>query len=203
MKIAREIAEQLVETLKNHSGIIPGIIPVNEMKFIGLLTSITIDSTSKKFYIEIPNDKYQPPYQQPGESTKRYHLLSIRRVLINKNAVYNVSLIKKIWGNLISKIRWSSNVFSRSLRLNPKIVEFLTENKSQFSLLVKFQTYDYNNKDEVLFVRSQPILALPNAKEDEIKTIEEWEKKNTFYEKSTPFLGYQKRISFEKYSAKV
>ena len=198
MMMTREIAEELVESLKNHSGIISMV----ETKFIELLTSLEIDRNSKKFYIDLPDDdKYQQLLED--EESRKYHFLSIRRILINKNAVHNVSLIKKIWGSLISKIRWSSNVFVRNIRLNKKIAKFLAENKSQFSLLAKLQTYDYRNKKEVLFTRSQPILAVPNAKEDEIKIIEGWEKKNTFYEEEIGFLSfrYPRRISFKKYSA--
>ena len=50
MKIVREIAERLVESLKNH----PGIIPINKIKFIELLTSVEIDPTSKKILHRTP-----------------------------------------------------------------------------------------------------------------------------------------------------
>ena len=196
MKIVREIAERLVESLKNH----PGIIPINKIKFIELLTSVEIDPTSKKFYIELPDDD---KYQQLLQESRKYYYLSIRRILINKNADYRVSVVKKIWGNLVAKKRWSSNVFSRSLRLNTKIAKFLAENKSQFSLLAKLQVYDYDNEDEMLFVESKPILVVLNAQEEEIKTITEWEKNNILYEKEIGFLffRYLKRISLKKYMA--
>lgn len=196
MKMTIEIARQLVESLKNH----PGIIPMDETKFIELLISVEIKPNSKKFYMELPyDDKYQQLFQ---EESRRYHFLSIRRILVNRNAGYNVSLVKKIWGNLTSKIRWSSDVFSRNLRLNTKIAKFLAESKSQFSLLAKLQTYDYNNKDEILFVQSKPILVVLNPGENEIQTISEWETKNTFYEKEICFFLIRclKRISFKKYS---
>ena len=45
-----------------------------------------------------------------------------------------------------------------------KIAKFLVENKSPFSLLAKLQVYNYDNKDEVLFVESKPILVVPGAR---------------------------------------
>ena len=157
MKMKREIAEQLVESLSNHTG----VIPVDKKKFIELLTSINIEPTSK-FYAELPDDDNK--YKQLLQESRKYHYLSIRRILINRNASYNVSLVKKIWGRLISKVSWSSNVFTRSLRLNTKIVEILTESKDDFSLLAKLEIYDYDN-NEALFVISKPILSVPKAKE--------------------------------------
>ena len=195
MNIRRKVAEQLVESLSNHTG----VIPVDKKKFIELLTSINIEPTSK-FYAELPDDDNK--YKQLLQESRKYHYLSIRRILINRNASYNVSLVKKIWGRLISKVSWSSNVFTRSLRLNTKIVEILTESKDDFSLLAKLEIYDYDN-NEALFVISKPILSVPKAKDNDIEIIKEWEEKNTFYEKETGFLffRYLKRISFKKYSA--
>src|SRR3989338_8637514 len=193
MKMKREIAEQLVESLSNHTG----VIPVDKKKFIELLNSINIEPTSK-FYAELPDDDNK--YKQLLQESRKYHYLSIRRILINRNASYNVSLVKKIWGRLISKVSWSSNVFTRSLRLNTKIVEILTESKDDFSLLAKLEIYDYDN-NEALFVISKPILSVPKAKDNDIEIIKEWEEKNTFYEEEIGFLffRYPRRISFKKY----
>ena len=198
MNIRRKVAEQLIESLSNHTG----VIPVDKKKFIELLTSINIEPTSK-FYAELPDDDNK--YKQLLQESRKYHYLSIRRILINRNANYNVSLVKKIWGRLISKVSWSSNVFifTRSLRLNTKIVEILTESKDDFSLLAKLETYDYDNNDEALFVISKPILSVSKAKQQDIEIIKKWEEKNTFYWKEIGFLffRYLKRISFKKYSA--
>ena len=195
MGMERKVAEQLVESLSNHYG----IIPVDKKNFIELLTSLNIRPTSK-FYVELLDvHKYKQLLQ---EGSRRYHYLSIRRVLINKNVGYGVSFVKKIWSSLVSRVIWSSNVFSRSLRLNPKIVKILTESESTFSLLAKLETYDYDNKDGVLYVASKPVLAVPNAKGKDIETMKEWEEKNTFYEKEVGFLffRYLKKISFKKYN---
>lgn len=195
MKIERKVAEQLVDSLSCHAG----IIPVDKIKFVELLTSIDIP-ISRKFYVDLSDDD---KCKQLLQETRRYHYLSIRRVLINKNVDYRVSLVKKIWGNILSKIwrAWPSNVFSRSLRLNAKIAKILAESKSPYSFLVKFETYDYSNLEEELFVRYKPILSVPDAKEDEIKIIAEWEEKNTFYEEEVCFLFFRplKRISLKRY----
>lgn len=198
MKIERKVAEQLVDSLSCHAG----IIPVDKIKFVELLTSIDIP-ISRKFYVDLSDDD---KCKQLLQETRRYHYLSIRRVLINKNVDYRVSLVKKIWGKIISKIgrAWPSNVFSRNLRLNAKIAKILAESKSPYSLLVKFETYDYDNQDEVMFVISKPILAVStNINQDDIEIITEWERANTKYEKEVGFspVKYLKRISFKKYIA--
>ena len=50
MGMERKFAEQLVESLSNHYG----IIPVDKKNFIELLTSLNIRPTSK-FYVELPD----------------------------------------------------------------------------------------------------------------------------------------------------
>ncbi len=197
MKMTIEVAKQLVESLKNCPGIIP-IDLINKIKFIELLTSVDINSASKKFYIELPDDD---KYQQLLQESRKYYYLSIRRILINKNADYYVSIVKKVWNNLVVHRIWSSNVFSRSLRLNEKIAKFLVENKSPFSLLAKLQVYNYDNKDEVLFVESKPILVVPGARGEDVEMIIKWEGENTLYEEEVGFFPfrYLKRISLKKY----
>ena len=133
------------------------------------------------------------------QESRKYYYLSIRRILINKNADYYVSIVKKVWNNLVVHRIWSSNVFSRSLRLNEKIAKFLVENKSPFSLLAKLQVYNYDNKDEVLFVESKPILVVPGARGEDVEMIIKWEGENTLYEEEVGFFPfrYLKRISLK------
>lgn len=192
--ITLEIAQQLVDTLSKH----PGIIPIDKNKFVELLMSIKLTPTSK-FHIEIlDNDKNKQLFQ---ESSSRYYYLSIRRILINKNvANCNFSLIKKIWSSLISNICWSSSVFSRRLRLDKEISNIINGSECEFSLLAKLETYDFGNSERNLFIVSRPVLVIAGLEEKDIDVIAKWEEVNTVFERETGFFfRHNKRISHKEY----
>jgi len=92
----------------------------------------------------------------------------------------------------------SSDALSRNLRSEGKLVEMMTKCEEPFSLLGKFQSYDFDNPNETLFVVTRPVLVIPGAKN--MKPIHDWEKANTTYEKEVGlFFRHSKKIKPQGY----
>ena len=67
-----------------------------------------------------------------------------------------------------------------------------------FSLLAQFQTYDYDNPEETLFILTRPILVIPDAAD--AKSIYEWEEAHTLPLKEVgAVFRHQKRITMQDY----
>ena len=69
-----------------------------------------------------------------------------------------------------------------------------------FSLLGKFQSYDFDNPDNTSFIVTRPVLVIPGVKD--MKPIHDWEEANTTYEKEIRLMGIlptQKRIKPQEY----
>lgn len=184
-----KIAESLLSELGRHSG----IVTPDRRLFLDILVSTDVPESSR-FYEGLP-DK-----QQLVQETGRYHFLSLRRVLRNRNArSYQLSQWKKAYESITSVFgAYSSDALSRNLRTNRDLVEMMAECREPFSLLGKFQTYDFDNPDETLYMVTQPVLVIPGAKDT--KSICDWETANTIYEKEVGlFLRHPKRISPQKY----
>ena len=83
----KEVVKNLVSELKRHSEI---VIPDDQL-FSKMLISTDV-SESSRFYEELPDKR------QLVEETGRYHYLSLRRILRNKNAKnYKLSKLKRIY----------------------------------------------------------------------------------------------------------
>ncbi len=185
----RKVAEKLVSELGRHGGL---VTPDNEL-FLDVLVSIDV-SQSSRFYERLSDKK------QLVEETGRYHYLSLRRVLRNRNARdYQLSQWKKAYEAIISAFgAYSSDVLSRNLRADATLVEMMARCEEPFSLLGKFQTYDFDNPDETLFIVTRPVLVIPGEKD--MKSIHDWEEANTTYEKEVGFFfRHPKRIKLQEY----
>ncbi len=185
----RKIAETLVSELGRHEG----LVTPDKGLFLDVLISADVPESSR-FYEVLP-DK-----QQLVDETGRYHYLSLRRVLRNRNARhYQLSQWKKTYEAIVSAFgAYSSDALSRNLRADKTLVEMMARCEEPFSLLGKFQTYDFDNPDETLFILTRPVLVIPGAKDT--KPIYDWEKANTRYEKEVGvFLRHPKRIKPQEY----
>jgi len=187
----RKIAETLVDELGRHGSL---VTPDRDL-FLNELVSVDVPYSSK-FY------EVTPGKQQLVEETGRYHYLSIRRVLRNRNAKdYQLSQWKKAYEAIASAFgAYSSDALSRNLRADGTLVEMMARCDEPFSLLGKFQSYDFDNPDETLFVVTRPVLVIPGVKD--MKPIHDWEEANTTYEKEVRMMGLlptQKRIKPQEY----
>jgi hypothetical protein len=187
----KDVAEKLLNELGRHGGI---VIPDYQL-FLDVLISTDIPECSR-FY-ECLTDK-----QQLVQETGRYHYLSLRRVIRNVNAKdYQLSQWKKMYEAVASAFGvYSSDSLSRNLRANSTLVEIMARCEEPFSLLGKFQSYNFDNPDETLFVVTRPVLVIPGLKD--LEPIYDWEEKNTTYEKEVGLMGFLpilKRIKPQEY----
>jgi len=172
----RKLAENLVLELARRRDI---VVP-NRRFFTDILADTEV-SESSRFYEALPNN--QRTIQESG----RYHCLSLRRVLRNRNAKsHQLSQVERGYEALVSGLGiYSSDVLSRSLRADEDLVEMMSECEEQFSLLGKFQTYDYENPDKVT-VLTKPVLIIPGFVG--VEEIHKWERDNTRYGRDVEFL---------------
>jgi len=172
----RKVAETLVSELGRQVR----IVTPNKELFLDVLVSADVPESSR-FY------EFLPDKRQSVQETGRYHSLSLRRVLRNRNARdYQLS-------------RWKiSDTLVRNLGSDGKLVEMMSRCEEPFSLLGKFQSYNFDNPDEKLFVVTRPVLVIPGAKN--MKPIHDWEEANLIYEKEVGFFSkYLKRIKPQEY----
>jgi hypothetical protein len=185
----RKVAETLVSELGRQVRI---VTPDNEL-FLDVLVSADVPESSR-FYEVLP-DK-----QQLVQEIGRYHYLSLRRVLRNGNARdYQISQWKKAYEAIASAFgAYSSDALSRNLRADGTLVDMMARCEEPFSLLGKFQLYDFDNPDETLFIVTRPVLVIPGAKD--MNPIHDWEEANTTYEKEVGLLfRHPKRIKPQEY----
>ncbi len=186
-----KIANKLVSELRRHGGL---IIP-DEKLFLELLTSTDVPESSR-FYEKLPDR------EQLSEGTGYYHYLSLRKVLRNRNAGrYKLPQWKKAYETMMSTFGvYSSDILSRNLRANDKLMKIMMECGEPFSLLGKFKTYEFNNPREELFIINRPVLVIPGVRD--MTQIDNWEKRNTTYKKETRVIGLfpiERKISQQKY----
>lgn len=183
-----KIAERLVGELGRHGGI---IIPDNEL-FLPILVSADVPESSR-FYETLPCRR------QLAQETGCCHYLSLRKILRNRNArKYQLSQLKKAYEAVASAIgAYSSDALTRNLRADAALLEMMEGCEEPFSLLGKFQTYDYDNPDGTLFVVTRPVLVIPGAKNT--MPIQSWEEANTTYEKEVGIFRHNKRVRPQEY----
>ncbi|MEA3248197.1 MAG: hypothetical protein U9Q73_00665 [Nanoarchaeota archaeon] len=185
----RKIAKTLVDELEKHGS----LVTPDRKLFLNELVSAYIPESSK-FYEVLPGEK------QSVQESGRYHYLSLRRILRNGNAKdYQLSQGKKTYEAIASAFgAYSSDTLSRNLRSDGTLVEMMARCDEPFSLLGKFQSYDFDNPGGALFVVTRPVLVIPNAKD--MKPIHDWEEANTTYEKEVGlFFRHPKRIKPQEY----
>lgn len=187
----RETVLELIEGFENR----PFLLGFKKQRFIRILESVVIDFNSSRFFNRIEDE-----YEGIINEWKKYHCLSLRGVLINKNASREVSLLKQIFGDLARTIGWSSKALSREVRLNKQLADALVQIKG-VSLLAKLRTFDYDNCHETLFVVTRPVLIVPKEIPEEVaEVIRNWEEKNITYEEEVGFLfRHLKKIACQRY----
>ncbi len=141
----------------------------NPEDFVAALERTEV-AQSKRFYEPLPLD---PQLIQDGE--QRYHMVSIRRILRNRNA-YEQHLAgpKKWWANMVFGMGvYSSNVLTRQLRTNPAVVGLLQTADAPYSLLAKVETFKFDNPQDQLFIITKPMLIIPGKENS--PAVHEWE----------------------------
>ncbi|MFH1073074.1 MAG: hypothetical protein V1743_06620, partial [Nanoarchaeota archaeon] len=130
----KRVAQFLCDELSRH----PKIIKPDTALFLDLLIAADIPE-SKRFY------EILPEHAQLVQETDQYFYLSLRRILRNKNARnYHLHGWKKAYETGASALRmYSSDALTRNLRTDEDIVELMATCEQPFSLLGKFETYDY------------------------------------------------------------
>ncbi len=185
----RDVAEHLLSEFERQFT----MVRVDENKFLNVLLNTHVPE-STRFYEEVPLN------EQQIEESSQYHYLSLRRVLRNRNTEgYRITPLKQLWEKFThSRGIYSSNVLSRNLRADKVLAEIMYKNKSPFSLLGKFESYDISGED--LRVITRPVLIIPDVKSREI--IDRWEEANKIYEEERGFLFKSRvRISPQEYSS--
>ena len=188
-----DLAESLVDELEKHRA----IISPDRNIFLDVLVATNVPESSR-FHEELPETRQL----LTEDANCRYHYLSLRRILRNRNVrMSSISGIKAAVCDALSSAfgMYSSDVLSRKLRTDPELVGLMARCEAPFSLLGKFQTYDYNNPDETLFVATRPVLIIPGASDS--ANVLNWEQANTIYEseQGIPPFTWMKRVAPEEY----
>ncbi len=183
----KSTAEPLMDAFGKH---FTAFKPDREM-FLSMLLAQPVPDSSR-FYEKLPDNR-----QVFEEDNTRYHCLSLRRILRNMNArAFMPHPVKAAIDDFFKRIGvYSSHSLTRSIRANNDLVRLLDTSEYPCSLLGKFETYDYGNPDEVLYIAKRPILIIPGAEgfEDVLK----WEEEHTEYYRES--LLRNKRISKQEY----
>ena len=140
-----------------------------------------IDAGGLKFSVKLPYDK------QLIEDERRYHYISLRRILTNSLAERK----GRRFSMIPSFVSYSSSNLVASLMEVGDLVRAMKEADLPFSLLAKLKTYDYDNPEENMFVITRPLLVIPSVNQPDITSergIDFWEQNNTRYQmESWPF----------------
>jgi len=189
------IAEDLIGGLETRIKGLP-----NPEKFVEALERTEV-AQSKRFYEPLPYDR-QPVQDDPEGN---YHMVSIRRILRNRNAHEQHSTgLKKWWANFVYKRGfYSSNVLTRKMRTDPAVIGLMKTADAPYSLLAKLETFEFDNAEEQLFIITKPVLIIPGQESN--AAVQEWEDSVKMLEEERfTFLGMcrlsrQKRISEAQY----
>ncbi|HLD42356.1 MAG TPA: hypothetical protein VJB08_00020 [Candidatus Nanoarchaeia archaeon] len=184
----KQVAEKLFNELGRH----PGIMAPQPDLFLDVLVSAEVPES--EFYQSLPHR------QQLLEEPLCYHYLSLSGVFQNRNAQdHYVSPWKRRYEAVASAIGlMPSDSLIRSLRADWGLIESMERCEDPFSLLAQFQTYDYDNPEETLFILTRPILVIPDAAD--AKSIYEWEEAHTLPLKEVgAVFRHQKRITMQDY----
>ena len=180
-------AGQLIDSLSKHCRIFE---PDKEI-FLSMLLSQPVPDSSC-FYEKLPDNT-----QVIVDGDSKYHYFSLRRIIRNMNArAFMPSLFKEVLDGVVEKLGiYSSHSLTHSLLKDYDVVRLLDTSEYPFSILGKFETYDYGNPEEILYIAKRPILIIPGA--ERLEEVLKWEDKNTKYYKQSLFNN--KRISKQEY----
>ena len=164
--------------------------------FVHLLEEVNI--CDRVYSVSLPN------MEQVITEDGRYHLVSLRRVLNNNIIQSNKSGriaragIKFYWN-------WSSynsDTLVNKIRANPEITDLMNQSKLLFSVLGKIRTYDIEDSERT-FCITKPLLIIEGLDEKGVKTVLDWENRNTKYQEDYGMkrLYFSKQIKKEDYLA--
>lgn len=144
----------------------PAMIPVDTDYFTKILENVRMPESSR-FYETVGSNK------QRHEDGEDFYVLSIRRVLRNRNAKnYTYTPWKQLMDTFLERIgSYSSDRLTRLLRTDEELELRLEQAPSPWSLLGKLVTY-YGSGETV----SRPILYIPGANLDWVLA---WEAEHT------------------------
>ncbi|MBI2043228.1 hypothetical protein HYT25_02460 [Candidatus Pacearchaeota archaeon] len=182
----RDVASKLVEELSKHTL----IFPIDEDKFLEILMVLDVPESSR-FYHDMPEN------EQILNESDRYHYLSLRRVLRNRNAAnYKLSGAKKLWEKTFSRFFiYDSNILTRRARIDEDIAELMIKCEFPFSLLGKLETYDSNDGDKPLLHIKRPVLVIPDLTESESLLVSRWERSNSIVSEERLFTRKKHRYN--------
>jgi hypothetical protein len=162
--------------------------PDREM-FLDILVSTDIPE-SPVFYTPLPEKK------QLVQESNRYHYLSLSGVLMNRNTEANRLSYGKYMREVIRNRTDPREVLK--VRRDKDLLKMMADCSYDYSLMGKFQTYDFDNPEQKLMIKTQPLLVIPN--ESRSIPVVDWEIANTIYEQETGMLfRHNKRISAGEY----
>ncbi len=179
----------LLEALQEH----PGILIPDTATFLSLLKQLEVPLS--QFSQEIPDSERS---QQFIPDTQKYHFVSLRRVLRNEHAKDKRPWLQRFSGSLARHLSvYSSSDLTSSIQKDDELVALLMGSTSPYSLLGKFQTYDYDNPDETLFVITRPLLIIPSANYH--VHVLNWESRHTMYEQERGVFRNPKKVTLADY----
>ncbi len=189
----RQSAETLIGELAKHEATAYDRISVDRGMFINLLASTDIHNSSE-FYHALPNSP------QVVQEMGRYYHLSLRGVLENRNSQnHQLSCLGNALEATASFFRiYHSDALVRDLRTNRDLMKMIMECEYPYSLVGEFQTWDYYNPEETLFIKTEPLLIILQVTDQE--KIREWERTNITREKEVGFFfRHRRKIKPEEY----
>ena len=179
-------ALNLIEAFEKHP-VISGLGEQDKKFFLERLIVTPIPESSR-FYTELSNMPEEARLVRKTDDD--YSHLSIRRVLRNGKAQgYDISCMKALWNDFLTEQGvFGSNVLTRKLRENDKIVKMMSASRNPHSLLAKYVTHsNTSNTDRPLVSSIRPIVVIPGA--NDVNEIIQWELANTIYRKEQGLLS--------------
>jgi hypothetical protein len=182
--VERQLAETLVDELAKH----PHIIHPDKEFFIQILMAAEIPESSE-FSEKLPLKE-----QSLVEPNNNYHLLSLRRVLKNRNIIdrefhewdRTVAFFLSVFKG------YSSDALTTNIRVNG-VANLMAECKHPYSLLAKLQSYDVNHSSGKTYRITRPLLIIPQAKD--LDQILHWETKHVLFEKEKSLFRQFRRVN--------
>ncbi len=188
----KEIADKIIDEIKSREE----FSRFNIDEILQVLINMNV-SDSSRFYEEMPCNEFST--DEPEK--KRCSTLSFRRIIRNENVdKHKINLPKKLANFIISTFSiYSSDSLCRKLRLDRDLSDLIKNSNSPYSILGKYEVFNYNNESMRVYIKTKPVLIIPGAKSKE--KIMSWEEKNSIYEKELPslFLRCPVRISKKEY----
>jgi hypothetical protein len=132
-----------------------------------------------------------------------YHEVSLRRIYRNVNAQKNRMpfLDWAVMRGISALGFYSSGALVRDLRRSREIVDMMNASNAPFSVLGKKRTVDYSSPSGDVYIKTRPLIFIPEAKD--MDAIMRWEARHTEYERERRILGvlpYTGKTTRRRYS---